>query len=324
MLFERIESVRLEGVSKKYGDRYAVEDLNLEIIGGELLILIGPSGSGKTTALKMINRLIEPDRGRITINYRDIMDFDPVVLRRNIGYVIQQIGLFPNMTVSENIGIIPRFEGWQTEKIKERVRHLLELVALQPEQFMDRYPGELSGGQQQRVGLARALSMDPRLLLMDEPFGALDPLLRTQLQEEFTKIKKELGRTIVFVTHDIEEAFKLGDRVAVINDGRLLQVGEPDDLILSPVNNFVADLVDARRKFKHMGHLRVKDVMTSLDEKKLRAFGDVSKKPSFTPEQSLTSALLELKEARESLGVVLKKNAPVGMLLADEVLLRLI
>jgi osmoprotectant transport system ATP-binding protein len=294
-LFNRIDSVRLDNVSKKYGERKVVDDLSLEIAGGELLILIGPSGSGKTTALRMINRLTELDEGRITINNKDIREFDPVVLRRNIGYVIQQIGLFPHMRVSENIGLIPKLEGWPHEKIRERIKELLMLVDLSPETFMNRFPGELSGGQQQRVGLARALAMDPKLLLMDEPFGALDPLLRKQLQEEFSKIKAELGRTIVFVTHDIEEAFKLGDRVAVINEGRLMQVGMPDELILNPSNDFVADLVDAQRKFRHMGHLLVKDVMTPIDEKNKKMLGDLSRKKIFS-----------------------------GIILADEVLLRLI
>jgi osmoprotectant transport system ATP-binding protein len=323
-LFERIESVKLDHVSKKYGDRTVVEDLSLEVAGGELLILIGPSGSGKTTALRMINRLTELDAGRITINERDITEFDPVVLRRNIGYVIQQIGLFPHMRVSENIGLIPRLEGWPDDRINERVEELLGLVDLPPETFMDRFPGELSGGQQQRVGLARALAMDPKLLLMDEPFGALDPLLRKQLQEEFSKIKEELGRTIVFVTHDIEEAFKLGDRVAVINEGKLMQIGMPDELILNPSNDFVANLVDAERKFRHMGHLLVKDVMTPIDEKNKKTLGDLSSKTTFSSKDSLTSALSELKKANESMAVVVEGEEPVGILLANEVLLRLI
>jgi osmoprotectant transport system ATP-binding protein len=323
-LFERIDSVKLEKVSKKYGQRYAVEDLTLEIIGGELLILIGPSGSGKTTALRMINRLVESESGRITINERNVLDLDPVELRRNIGYVIQQIGLFPHMTVSENIGLIPRFDGWDEEKIRKKVEELLKLVALPPETFMDRYPKELSGGQQQRVGLARALAMDPRLLLMDEPFGALDPLLRKQLQDEFLQIKGKLGRTIVFVTHDIEEAFKLGDRVAVINEGRLIQVGKPDELILEPANDFVAEIVDSERKFKHMNHLLVKDLMTPLKALEKENLGELVKKRSFDPNDSLTSALSELKKAGESIAVVKERDKPVGMLLADEVLLRLI
>jgi len=268
-LFDRIDSVRLQQVTKKYGELFAVEQLDLDLQGGELLILIGPSGSGKTTTLRMINRLIEPDDGVITINDHDIMEFDPVRLRRNIGYVIQDIGLFPHMTIKENIGLVPRLEGWSDQEISDRVKHLLDFVSLPPESFMDRYPGQLSGGQQQRVGLARALAMDPPLLLMDEPFGALDPILRKQLQDEFNVIKQEIGRTILFVTHDIDEAFKLGDRIGIMSDARLIQIGTPEELILHPENELVSDIVDAKRKFKHIDTLRVKDMMSPITDKYL-------------------------------------------------------
>lgn len=268
-LFDRIDSVRLQQVTKKYDELFAVEQLDLDLQGGELLILIGPSGSGKTTTLRMINRLIEPDDGVITINDHDIMEFDPVRLRRNIGYVIQDIGLFPHMTIKENIGLVPRLEGWSNQEISDRVKHLLDFVSLPPESFMDRYPGQLSGGQQQRVGLARALAMDPPLLLMDEPFGALDPILRKQLQDEFNVIKQEIGRTILFVTHDIDEAFKLGDRIGIMSDARLIQIGTPEELILHPENELVSDIVDAKRKFKHIDTLRVKDMMSPITDKYL-------------------------------------------------------
>jgi len=268
-LFDRIDSVRLQQVTKKYDELFAVEQLDLDLQGGELLILIGPSGSGKTTTLRMINRLIEPDDGVITINDHDIMEFDPVRLRRNIGYVIQDIGLFPHMTIKENIGLVPRLEGWSDQEISDRVKHLLDFVSLPPESFMDRYPGQLSGGQQQRVGLARALAMDPPLLLMDEPFGALDPILRKQLQDEFNVIKQEIGRTILFVTHDIDEAFKLGDRIGIMSDARLIQIGTPEELILHPENELVSDIVDAKRKFKHIDTPRVKDMMSPITDKYL-------------------------------------------------------
>jgi osmoprotectant transport system ATP-binding protein len=268
-LFDRIDSVRLQQVTKKYDELFAVEQLDLDLQGGELLILIGPSGSGKTTTLRMINRLIEPDDGVITINDHDIMEFDPVRLRRNIGYVIQDIGLFPHMTIKENIGLVPRLEGWSDQEISDRVKHLLDFVSLPPESFMDRYPGQLSGGQQQRVGLARALAMDPPLLLMDEPFGALDPILRKQLQDEFNVIKQEIGRTILFVTHDIDEAFKLGDRIGIMSDAKLIQIGTPEELILHPENELVSDIVDAKRKFKHIDTLRVKDMMSPITDKYL-------------------------------------------------------
>jgi osmoprotectant transport system ATP-binding protein len=265
--FDRIDSCRLEKVTKKYGDHFAVKNLNLEIQGGELLILIGRSGSGKTTALRMINRLIEPDSGSISVNGIDVREFDPILLRRNIGYVIQNIGLLPHLRVSENIGLILKLESWKEEKIRERVKYLLNLVSLPPQIFMERYPHELSGGQQQRVGLARAMAMDPPLLLMDEPFGALDPLLRSQLQDEFCKIKKELGRTIVFVTHDINEAFRLGDRIAVMNNAELVQVGTPEELIFSPANDLVAEIVDSKRKYRHIDALKVRDIMQPLEKR---------------------------------------------------------
>lgn len=268
-LFDRIDSVRLQQVTKKYDELFAVEQLDLDLQGGELLILIGPSGSGKTTTLRMINRLIEPDDGVITINDHDIMEFDPVRLRRNIGYVIQDIGLFPHMTIKENIGLVPRLEGWSDQEISDRVKHLLDFVSLPPESFMDRYPAQLSGGQQQRVGLARALAMDPPLLLMDEPFGALDPILRKQLQDEFNVIKQEIGRTILFVTHDIDEAFKLGDRIGIMSDAKLIQIGTPEELILHPENELVSDIVDAKRKFKHIDTFRVKDMMSPITDKYL-------------------------------------------------------
>ena len=266
-LFDRIDSFQLENVTKKYEEHFAVKNLDLEIRGGELLILIGRSGSGKTTVLRMINRLIEPDSGSISVNGIDVKEFDPIQLRRNIGYVIQNIGLLPHLRVSENIGLILKLEGWEKEKTMKRVEDLLNLVSLPPQIFMDRYPHELSGGQQQRIGLARAMAMNPPLFLMDEPFGALDPLLRAQLQDEFCKIKKELGRTIVFVTHDINEAFRLGDRIAIMDNAELVQVGTPEELIFSPANDMVAGIVESKRKYRHIDALKVKDMMQSLDKR---------------------------------------------------------
>jgi len=265
-LFDKIQGITISHVTKKYGSIYAVRDVSLDVIGGELLVLIGPSGSGKTTPLRMVNRLIEPDEGSISIDGQDIRGHDPVTLRRNMGYVIQQIGLFPHMSVRENIGLIPRLEGWPRDDINARVDELLSLVALPPEVFSKRYPQELSGGQQQRVGLARALAMDPPILLMDEPFGALDPILRMQLQDEFARVKGELGKTILFVTHDIEESFKLGDRIAIMRDASLDQVGTADELIFHPESAFVADIVDANKKYKHVDTMCVGDVAYALDD----------------------------------------------------------
>lgn len=300
-LFDRIDSVTIEDVTKSYGGFFALKDLNLTIKGGELIALVGPSGSGKTTTLRLINKLIEPDRGSIRINDIDIKDLDPVKLRRNMGYVIQEIGLFPHMNVLENIGIISKLEGWNEEDIKKRVEEILNLFGLPPDLYIKRYPKELSGGQQQRIGLARAIMMNPPLLLMDEPFGALDPILRRQLQEEFLKIKMELGRTIVFVTHDINEAFKLGDRVAIMNNSRLVQVGEPDELILDPVNEFVSDIVDSNKKFRHIDNLRVKDIMDPVDAKYL-----------FDSNLSSKETIDEMRKRNVELALVLDRSKPIG------------
>lgn len=227
---------------------------------------MGSSGSGKTTTLRLINRLIDPDEGTVYLNGNDTKTMDPVKLRRKIGYVIQQIGLFPHMTVKENIGLIPNLEKWKEEDISNRIDELLTLVALPPDLFRSRYPNQLSGGQQQRVGLARALVMDPPLLLMDEPFGALDPLLRMQLQNEFLSIKRKLDKTIVFVTHDIEESFILADRIGVMHGGKMLQIGTPSELLFEPANDIVSKIIGAENKFKAIKFLLAKDVMIPLDK----------------------------------------------------------
>ncbi len=301
-LFKKILSINIENISKKYGETTALEDLNMEIEGGELLILIGPSGSGKTTTLKIINRLTEPDSGKVEINGKNITEFDPVRLRRNIGYVIQQIGLLPHLNINDNIGLVPQLEGWGRERIDSKVRELLELVAL-PDDFKKRYPYQLSGGQQQRVGLARAMAMDPYLFLMDEPFGALDPILRSQLQIEFTRIKKKLNRTIIFVTHDINEAFRLGDRIAVMDRARLIQVAKPDELILNPKNSFVSKLVSSQKKFLHLAALKVKDMMLKLDESHV-----------FDPAMGTSDAIAEMMKKNIELAVVIKSSGSIGII----------
>lgn len=220
----------LENVSKTYrGGKKAVNNVNLKIAKGEFICFIGPSGCGKTTTMKMINRLIEPSAGKIFIDGENIMDQDPVELRRKIGYVIQQIGLFPHMTIQQNISLVPKLLKWPEQQRKERARELLKLVDMGPE-YVDRYPHELSGGQQQRIGVLRALAAEPPLILMDEPFGALDPITRDSLQEEFKKLQKTLHKTIVFVTHDMDEAIKLADRIVILKAGEIVQVGTPDVL----------------------------------------------------------------------------------------------
>jgi len=253
-------------VTKIYKESKAIDDLSFEICKGELFVILGSSGSGKTTTLRLINRLIDPDEGAVYLNGNDTKTMDPVKLRRRIGYVIQQIGLFPHMTVKDNIGLIPRLEKWKEEDISNKIDELLTLVALPPDLFRSRYPNQLSGGQQQRVGLARALVMDPPLLLMDEPFGALDPLLRMQLQNEFLSIKRKLDKTIVFVTHDIEESFILADRIGVMHRGKMLQIGTPSELLFEPANEIVSKIIGAENKFKAIRFLQAKDVMIPLDK----------------------------------------------------------
>ena len=247
--------IRLEAVSKRYPDgTVAVDALHLTVPRGEVCVLVGPSGCGKTTTMKMINRLIEPTSGRIVLDGEDVTHTDPVALRRRIGYVIQQVGLFPHQTVRQNIATVPRLLGWDRRRIRARVGELLELVGLDPGAFADRYPHQLSGGQQQRVGVARALAADPVVLLMDEPFSAIDPIGRDRLQGEFQRLQGEVGKTVVFVTHDIEEAVRLGDRIAVLSEGgHLEQYADPATLLGAPASRFVADFVGADRGLKRLG-----------------------------------------------------------------------
>ncbi|MCY8116291.1 choline ABC transporter ATP-binding protein OpuBA [Bacillus spizizenii] len=237
----------LENVSKTYkGGKKAVNNVNLKIAKGEFICFIGPSGCGKTTTMKMINRLIEPSAGKIFIDGENIMEQDPVELRRKIGYVIQQIGLFPHMTIQQNISLVPKLLKWPEQHRKERARELLKLVDMGPE-YLDRYPHELSGGQQQRIGVLRALAAEPPLILMDEPFGALDPITRDSLQEEFKKLQKTLHKTIVFVTHDMDEAIKLADRIVILKAGEIVQVGTPDDILRNPADEFVEEFIGKER-----------------------------------------------------------------------------
>ena len=255
--------IRLEGVTKRYPgqDTPAVDDVTLEIAAGETVMFVGPSGCGKTTLLKMINRLIEPTGGRIHLGDEDVTDQQPDQLRRRIGYVIQAGGLFPHMTVATNIGLVPKMLKWDDTRTRARVDELLELVGLDPERYRDRYPRELSGGQQQRVGVARALAADPPVLLMDEPFGAVDPITRQRLQDELIRIQEELGKTIVFVTHDFDEAVKLGDRIVVFDVGaRVVQYDTPERILAEPAEEYVADFVGAGATLKQLTLTRVADV----------------------------------------------------------------
>jgi osmoprotectant transport system ATP-binding protein len=246
--------IRLDSVSKRYPNgQLAVTGLSLDVLDGETCVLLGPSGCGKTTTLKMINRLIEPTSGRIFLDDEDVTRVDPIRLRRRIGYVIQQVGLFPHETIEANVGTVPRLLGWDRPRIRARVSELLELVGLPPDQYRRRYPAQLSGGQAQRVGVARALAADPPVLLMDEPFGAIDPVTRTRLQDEFLRLQAEVRKTVVFVTHDVEEAVKLGTRIAILDVGGILQQYDtPAEVLGHPANRMVADFVGADRALKRL------------------------------------------------------------------------
>jgi osmoprotectant transport system ATP-binding protein len=259
--------IQLENVTKRYpgGRQAAVEDFSMSIAAGEIVVFVGPSGCGKTTTMKMINRLIEPSSGRITIGGTDALSLDADELRRGIGYAIQQAGLFPHLTVGQNIGLVPGLQGWAKAKTASRVEEMLELVGLDAGEFRDRFPRQLSGGQQQRVGVARALAADPPVLLMDEPFGAVDPITRGNLQDELLSLQSELHKTIVFVTHDFDEAVKLGDRIAVLGPkSSILQFDTPEAILAAPANDTVAGFVGAGASLKQLTLLRVRDI--ELDE----------------------------------------------------------
>jgi len=246
--------IALDGVRKRFAGATtaAVDGVSLDVAAGEICVLIGPSGCGKTTTMRMINRMIDPDEGRILVDGRDIARVDPVELRRGIGYVIQQVGLFPHLTIAENVATVPRLLGWSAARVTQRVDKLLALVDMDPALYRARFPRELSGGQKQRVGVARALAADPPLLLMDEPFGALDPLTRAALQDEFLRLLRELSKTIVFVTHDMDEALKLGTRIAVLREGRVVQYDTPAQLLAHPADAFVESFVGEDRALKRL------------------------------------------------------------------------
>ncbi|MET7618459.1 betaine/proline/choline family ABC transporter ATP-binding protein [Streptomyces sp. NPDC005408] len=272
--------IRFEHVTKRYPDgTTAVDDLSFEVAEGELVTLVGPSGCGKTTTMKMVNRLIEPSSGRILLDGDDISAIDPVQLRRRIGYVIQQVGLFPHKTVLENVATVPHLLGWKRGKGRERAAELLDLVGLDPSVYGDRYPEQLSGGQRQRVGVARALAADPPVLLMDEPFGAVDPVVREHLQNEFLRLQSQVRKTVLFVTHDIEEAVRLGDRIAVYGQGRIEQFDAPAAVLGTPATEYVADFVGADRGLKRLSVTRIEESdldqppVVRLDDKLPRKLG---------------------------------------------------
>jgi len=286
--------ITLDRVTKRYDNgQVAVDDLSIEVPEGDICMLVGPSGCGKTTTMRMVNRLIEPTSGRILLDGEDVTHGDPVALRRRIGYVIQQVGLFPHQTVADNVGTVPGLLGWDKARAGARTDELLELVGLPPEDYRSRYPHQLSGGQQQRVGVARALAADPPVLLMDEPFGAIDPISRDRLQQEFLRLQQTVRKTIVFVTHDIDEAVTLGDRIAVLAQGGVLaRFGTPSEILDDPGSDFVADFVGSDRALKRL------DVM-ALER-------DDVEEPALTLDVDLT-----LAEARRRLDDAGWVHAPV-------------
>ncbi|MCI4063118.1 ATP-binding cassette domain-containing protein [Micromonospora sp. R77] len=304
-------SITLDGIRKRYPDgTEAVRELSLEVKAGELVVLIGPSGCGKSTVLRMINRLIEPTAGRILLGDDDVTEVDPVELRRRIGYVIQNVGLFPHQTVSANVATVPGLLGWSRERTRQRVDELLELVGLDPAQFGRRYPHELSGGQRQRVGVARALAADPVVLLMDEPFSAVDPIVRTRLQEEFLRLQAEVRKTIVLVTHDLDEAVRLGDRIAVLSEGGTLeQYDTPAALLGAPASAFVREFVGADRGIRRLA-------VTPLTRDVLDPFpaGDTTDLPTVPLGGSAYDALAVLLTSATERVVVTEDDRPVGVL----------
>lgn len=284
--------IRLEKLSKRFpnASRAAVDGIDLDVSKGEICVLLGPSGCGKTTTLKMINRLIAPTSGRINIDGKDTSDIDPIQLRRQIGYVIQQVGLFPNMTVEENIGVVPQLLGWSRSTIQKRASELLELMALDPSTFAKRYPNELSGGQAQRVGVARALAVDPPVMLMDEPFGAIDPIARGALQNQFLKLQENIRKTVIIVSHDIDEAIRMADKIAIFRDGRVEQFDTPDQILAHPANEFVADFFGNDRTLRR---LRLINILEALE-----------RPPIFIKTKESVSSALKLMEAAGETNIV--------------------
>lgn len=252
--------IRFEHVNKSYGNNTVIRDLNLTVEQGQLVVLIGPSGCGKTTTLRLINRLIDPSGGKLYIDGKDASALDPVELRRTIGYVIQEIGLFPHMTIEQNVEIVPKLLKWPEEKRRARTRELFELIDMDPDVYLDRYPANLSGGQQQRIGVLRALAAQPPIILMDEPFGALDPITRENLQDEIKSLQKKLKKTIIFVTHDMSEAIKLADVIVLMKDGEIVQQASPEELLNNPANAFVEQFIGKHRQHQ-IALDKVKDIM---------------------------------------------------------------
>jgi osmoprotectant transport system ATP-binding protein len=306
--------INMEHVTKRFvaDGPASVDDLSLVVPEGTTTALIGPSGCGKTTTMRMINRLIDPTEGKIIVNGDDVTKVDPVELRRHIGYVIQQVGLFPHMTVAQNIAAVPKLLGWTEAKIKNRTEELLDLVGLDPSEMLKRYPRQLSGGQRQRIGVARALAADPPVLLMDEPFGAIDPIARTRLQDEFRQILQRVRKTVVLVTHDLDEAIRLGDRIAIMKSGKIVQYDTPDAVLSHPTDAFVENFVGIDRAIKRLNLFTVNDAMNTVAPR--------TSASTVAPTSSLRDALALMVAANSDvLAVVDESGAVRGQLTRDAI-----
>jgi len=306
---EVVATIEFVDVTKIYpgAARGAVEHVSFTVPSGAVCMLVGTSGSGKTTLLRMVNRLIDPTSGVILIGGQPITERDPIELRRSIGYVIQQVGLFPHLTIEENVRVVPSIKGESAKDTEGRVDELLDLVGLPPAEFRQRYPRQLSGGQQQRVGIARALAADPSVLLMDEPFGALDAITRARMQEELLRIQTGVKKTILFVTHDVDEAFKLGDQVVVLSEGHLIQMGKPMELLISPANDFVRELVGADSALRQFEYV---PVTTALEP--VAQAGSEAGAERIEASAMLLAALLKLVQSGANELLVVRDGAPIG------------
>jgi osmoprotectant transport system ATP-binding protein len=310
-------SLEFRGVTKRYDSaatRGAVNDLSFHVPAGSICVLVGPSGCGKTTSLKMVNRLIEPTAGQILLDGVDVMTEDVTALRRRIGYVIQQVGLFPHLSVGRNVAVVPALVGWSKARQRARTEELLALVGLDPARYRNRYPYQLSGGERQRVGVARALAADPPLMLMDEPFAAVDPIVRERLQDEFLRLQRELAKTILFVTHDVDEAIKMGDLIAVMEEGgHLAQFGPPDEILAHPASDFVARFVGADRGLKRL-------TLVTIGDLELERTGARPGLPTFVPGTKLRDALSILLASETRGGVALDdEGRPRGYVTVDAI-----
>ena len=300
-------AIRMRGVSKRFGERWVVRDLDLDVADGETVALIGPSGCGKTTTLRMVNRLLEPDAGSIEVLGEDVRVADPAELRRGIGYVIQEVGLFAHYTVAENVAIVPELLGWRRERSTARVRELLKLVGLPADEYAARYPRQLSGGQRQRVGIARALAADPSLVLLDEPFGALDAITRETLQDEFLSLSRRLGKSLLLVTHDVFEAVRLAHRIVVMKEGRVVQNAPPSELVRKPADEFVESMLGRHRHQLRLMTLSLAEALRSVSDSSSAAS---EKAIELSPQHSVWDALDELERARAEAVRVKGGNQP--------------